>query len=105
MSWIKSLRRRVLGKAGDWCGVHRNGDFGADFVDFGPKMRLFAAYEDADDLKSRLKISAEVRLLEQSAARLVSADQNGPSGIPSIRTVKARRAARARWDRGNNAAG
>ena len=57
-----------------------NGDFGADFVDFGPKMRLFAAYEDADDLKSRLKISAEVRLLEQSAARLVSADQNGPSG-------------------------
>lgn len=47
----------------------------------------------------RLKISAEVRLLEGLAARLVRQIKTDLAGPESLATVKARRAAKRRWDR------
>jgi hypothetical protein len=69
------------------------------------KQDLKRAYAKADDAKSMVRLSAELRLLESSVARLlkqVNVDMPAPS---SLRTQKAQRAARARWNRGTNAAG
>jgi hypothetical protein len=50
-----------------------------------------------------LKLSAEVRLLESSIGRLLKqVTPDVPDG-PSLRTQKAVRAARARWDRDRDA--
>jgi hypothetical protein len=57
-------------------------------------------YAKADDAKTLVKLSAELRLLEASVGRLlrpVNVDMPAPA---SLRTQKAQRAARARWDRG-----
>lgn len=63
------------------------------------KHDFLAAYEAAEDVKSRLKISAEVRLLEGLAARLVRLVKTDLAQVESRKTVKARKAARVRWDR------
>ena len=63
------------------------------------KAEFLELYEAAEDTKTKLKISAEVRLLEQAAARLIRGIKTDIEPAPSLRTVKARRAARARWDR------
>jgi hypothetical protein len=63
------------------------------------KHDFLALYEDTDELKLRLKISAEVRLLEGLAARLVRLVKTDLAGPESMTTVKARRAANRRWDR------
>ena len=56
-------------------------------------------------MKTRLKISAEVRLLEQVVARLVQQVKTDVAPADSRTTVKARRAANRRWERDRNAAG
>jgi hypothetical protein len=69
------------------------------------KVDLKRLYAKADDAKTLVRLSAELRLLEASVARLlkqVNVDMPAPS---SLRTQKAQRAAHARWNRGNNAAG
>jgi GAF domain-containing protein len=69
------------------------------------KCDLKRLYAEADEAKTLVKLSAELRLLESSVARLlrqVNVDMPAPS---SIRTQKAQRAAHARWNRGTNAAG
>lgn len=63
------------------------------------KAEFLALYEEASDTKVSLKISAEVRLLEGLAARLVRLIKTDLASPESLTTVKARRAARARWDR------
>jgi hypothetical protein len=63
------------------------------------KTDLAADYQTCDDLKSRVKASAEMRLLEQSIARLLRQIHTDLAPAPSMRTIKARSAARARWDR------
>jgi hypothetical protein len=64
------------------------------------KQDLKRAYAKADDAKSMVKLSAELRLLESSIARLMKQVQVDMPAPASLRTQKAQRAARARWDRG-----
>ena|ERR1700694_556496 len=63
------------------------------------KSGLFEAYEVCQDPKVRVKLSAELRLIEASIARLLKSVSTEPAAPKSIRSVKAQRAARARWDR------
>jgi hypothetical protein len=63
------------------------------------KSDFLAVYEDAPDVKTRLKVSAEVRLLEGLAARLVRLVRTDVAVPESMTTKKARRAANRRWDR------
>lgn len=57
---------------------------------------LSARYEEAQDVKVRLKLSAELRLLEAALARLLK-QLNTEAVQQSPRSVKARRAANVRW--------
>lgn len=58
-----------------------------------------ALYDKADDVKSRVRLSAEMRLFEGSLARLLKQVHTAIPAPESQTTIKARRAARARWDR------
>jgi hypothetical protein len=62
---------------------------------------MYAAAED--DVKAKLKLSAEIRLLEQAAARLIRGIETEIPEPASLGTIKARRVARARWGRSSNA--
>lgn len=62
---------------------------------------LAAMYDQCgDDVKLRVKLSAELRLLRQSTARMIREIKTELPARPSHRTTKARRAANARWHRG-----
>jgi hypothetical protein len=67
------------------------------------KAEFLELYQAAEDVKTKLKLSAEIRLLEQGAARLIRSIETDIPETASLRTIKARRAARARWDRSSNA--
>lgn len=67
------------------------------------KADFLELYQATEDVKAKLKISAEIRLLEQAAARLIRGITTEIPQPPSLQTIKARRAARARWDRSSNA--
>jgi hypothetical protein len=60
-------------------------------------------YKAAEDVKAKLKLSAEIRLLEQATARLIRGIETDIPEPTSLRTIKARRAAHARWDQSSNA--
>lgn len=68
------------------------------------KAELYAAYRDTDDAKARVKLSAEIRLLEGSIGRLlkgVSTDApSGPRRYESQASRRAQHAALARWGAG-----
>jgi hypothetical protein len=51
----------------------------------------------SDDDKVRVKMSAELRLLETSLARLLKSVSTDLPAEPSLRSQKAARAANARW--------
>lgn len=71
----------------------------ADGID--RKVDLLEAYSTAvDDPKARVKLSSELRLLEQSIARLLRHINTEP---PAPKSVKHVRAAQARWNRGAGA--
>ena len=74
-------------------------DLIADSID--RTVDLYAMYERAanDDLTMRLKLSAELRLSQQSTQRLLRQIKTDVPAQPSFRTAKARRAANARWHR------
>lgn len=63
------------------------------------KAQFLALYTDTDDVKTKLKISAELRLLEQSACRLITSVKTEMAEPPSIRSIKASRAAHVRWSK------
>ena len=63
------------------------------------KAEFLTSYAEATDLKVRLKISSELRLLEQAAARLIKGIKTDIPQPESLRTIKARAAVRRRWDR------
>lgn len=68
--------------------------------EFDRKTDLEKMYREADDAKTRVKLSAELRLLEASTARLLKQVKTKlPEQAVSRRTQKAQRAARTRWDR------
>lgn len=60
---------------------------------------LRAAYEAADEVKLKVKLSTELRLLEQAVARLLKQVRTDVPAAPSLTSVKASRAANARWER------
>ena len=61
------------------------------------KAELSGVYAATADINVRIRLSAELRLLEQAAARLVKLVRTDLPGPESLRTVKARRAASVRW--------
>jgi hypothetical protein len=63
------------------------------------KEALLEAWRESTDPKVQCKLSAEARLLEQSIARLLKQIRTDVPAPDSQRTVRARRAANARWDR------
>jgi hypothetical protein len=65
------------------------------------KTELWGMYEQARSVKSKLKLSQELRLVEQAVARLLRDIKTDVAPAPSLRSQKATRAARARWDRGS----
>ena len=67
------------------------------------KTRLLEAWEECTDPKVQCQLSAEARLLEQSIARLLKLIKTDLPAPESSKTVKARRAANARWERDNAA--
>lgn len=69
---------------------------------------LQAEYDSTEDNRLRIALSTELRLTEQSLARLIKQLLSGlptpeDEKPPSATTIKARKAARARWDRARQA--
>ncbi|SPM43347.1 hypothetical protein RMCFA_4575 [Mycobacterium numidiamassiliense] len=64
------------------------------------KNELFADRAVADDMKIRVKISAELRLLEASIARLLKQVSTEVPRPMSRRSQKAQAAALTRWNHG-----
>jgi hypothetical protein len=60
---------------------------------------LRAAYAEASEVKVLVKLSTELRLLEQAAARLLKQIRTDLPAPESMTTRMARRAADARWDK------
>ncbi|MDT5356881.1 MAG: hypothetical protein QOJ56_5413 [Mycobacterium sp.] len=67
----------------------------ADAVD--RRVDLAASYESAGDVKDRIKIGRELRLMENATARLLAKISTAAPVPETLRSVKARRAANARW--------
>jgi uncharacterized protein YqeY len=63
------------------------------------KVDLTKAYEAEEETKLRVKLSTEIRLLESHLARLLRQVQTDTPQPMSQRSLKAQRAAYARWDR------
>lgn len=63
------------------------------------KVWLSRTFDRADDAKLKLRLSAELRLVESHLARLLLKITPDIPVKPSITTTKAQRAARVRWDR------
>jgi hypothetical protein len=69
------------------------------------RVELSTAYEACESTAAKLKVATELRLLEQSIARMykqVSTELPAPMSPVSL---KAQRAARSRWDRERMAQG
>lgn len=60
---------------------------------------LAADYRRAEDAKSRMQLSAELRLTEQAIARMLKQVKTDIPLPMSITSLKAQRASRARWDK------
>lgn len=63
------------------------------------KAQLLDLYGLAEDLDVKVKLSGEVRLLEQAAARLVKLVRTDLPAPESRKSQMARQAANARWSR------
>lgn len=63
------------------------------------KTAILAAWEAETDPRVGCKLSAEARLLEQSIARLLKQVKTDLPAHDGPTTIKARRAANARWER------
>jgi hypothetical protein len=76
----------------------------ADFDRISDLRVAYARAVDAGEVKIQIKLSTELRLLEQSAARLLKQVKTDLPAAESVTTLRARRAANTRWDRDRNAA-
>lgn len=63
------------------------------------KADFLVVYEETEDVGQRLKLSAEIRLLEGLSARLVKQVRTDLAVAESSTTRRARSAANARWQR------
>ena len=66
------------------------------------RLELVAEYAGAGEVKDKIRLSREIRLQETAVMRLLSKISTTAPAPESLRTVKARAAARARWDRDAN---
>jgi short-subunit dehydrogenase len=70
----------------------------AGTIDRREKVKAALRRADADDRKSLVAFSAEIRLLDAAVSRLLKCvSTDAPQG-ESLTTIKARRAVQARWD-------
>ncbi len=67
------------------------------------RVDLWARYLGSDESRVRVKLSAELRLLEMNIARLLRSISTSLPAPPSAVTVKAQRAANTRWRKGTGA--
>ncbi|AMU68303.1 hypothetical protein BKG69_06060 [Mycobacteroides chelonae] len=58
---------------------------------------LKAAYDETTEVKVRIKLSTEMRLLESSAARMLKGFKTDLPAAETSTTQKARKAADVRW--------
>jgi hypothetical protein len=63
------------------------------------RVELSAAYAACDNVNVKLKLATELRLLEQSIARLYRQVSTEVPAPQSVTSMKASRAAHSRWDR------
>lgn len=63
------------------------------------RVELSAQYAACDNVNVKLKLATEIRLLEQSIARLYRQVSTEIPGPQSVTSMKASRAAHSRWDR------
>ena len=63
------------------------------------RVELSAQYAACDNVNVKLKLSSELRLLEQSIARLYRQVSTEVAPPLSVTSIKAQRAANARWNR------
>jgi hypothetical protein len=68
------------------------------------KCDLQRDYSAAEDAKTRVKVSAEIRLLENSISRMLRQIKTDTPAPESLRSIKARAAVMRRWHP-DNAAG
>src|SRR5690349_22427881 len=95
----KAAAAAQLGQSLDWSAAD-TATLGQISSILDRKAQLLALYEGAEDVKMKVKLSGEVRLLEQAAARLaLQVKTELPAARESHTTRKARRAATMRWDR------
>ena len=87
-----------LGQNLEW-GAAERAVLGLIASNFDRIADLRAAYEEAAEVKVRVTLSTELRLLETAVARLLRQVRTDIPAAESQRTVAARRAANARWDR------
>lgn len=100
---LESASKRA-GKKLEWSAAER-AVLGLIGDSFDRISDLQAAYAEATEVKVQIKVSTELRLLEQSAARLLKSIKTDLPAAESATTLKARNAANTRWDRVRGAAG
>lgn len=71
----------------------------ANFDRISDLRAAYATAAEAGEVKIQVKLSTELRLLEQSVARLLRQVKTDLPAPPSATTKRARRAANVRWDR------
>lgn len=76
----------------------------ADFDRISDLRAAYVAAVEAGEVKVQIKLSTELRLLEQSAARLLKQIKTDLPAPESATTRRARAAANTRWERGRGAA-
>lgn len=91
----------------EWSAAERAvvGLIEADFDRISYLRAAYTAAVEAGEVKVQIKLSAELRLLEQSAARLLKQIKTDLPEPESSTTRRARSAANSRWDRVRGAAG
>ncbi|OBG36199.1 hypothetical protein [Mycolicibacter heraklionensis] len=97
---LASASRRA-GRALEWSAAERAvlELISADFDRISDLRAAYATAAEAGEVKIQVKLSTELRLLEQSVARLLRQVKTDLPAAPSVTTLKARRAANARWER------
>lgn len=90
-----------LGQPLEWSAAERAVlDLIGDTID--RRTDLQARYEVCDDGSTRLKLAAELRLMEAALARLLKQVRTELPAPPTLRSRKASHAAHVRWDRASD---
>lgn len=97
---LESAGKRA-GKKLEWSAAERAilDLISADFDRLSDLHDAYVAAIDMGEVKLQVKLSTEIRLLEQSAARLLKQVKTDLPPQPSKTTLRAQNAANARWDR------